>query len=66
MRRANWGLVAALIFGLAVLISSVVLILNGHESAGTIAIVVEFLIYGGAFLYGSETRRRERNRKNQG
>jgi uncharacterized membrane protein len=63
IRRGNWGLIAAFIFGLIVLVASVVLILNGHEGAGTTGIIVEFLTFGGAFLYGSETRRRERNRK---
>lgn len=66
VRRANGGLIAAFVFGVVVLIASVLLILNGHESAGVTAIIVEFLTYGLAFLYGSETRRRERNRKAEG
>ena len=61
--RANWGLVAGIVFGLAVLVASVVLILNGHEGPGLTALLADFLIYGGAFVYGNETRRRERNRK---
>ena len=63
VRRANAGLAAAFVFGIMVLIASVILILNGHESAGVTGIIVEFLVYGGAFVYGSETRRRERSRK---
>ena len=63
VQRANWGLLAAFVFGLAVLAASVGLILNGHEGAGTTGIIVEFLTYGGVFIYGSETRRRERNKK---
>lgn len=62
VRRANWGLVAGTVFGLAVLVGSVTLILNGHETPGTLALLSTFVTYGGAFLYGSETRRRERNR----
>lgn len=63
IRRGNWGLIAAFTFGLIVLLASVILILNGHESAGTTGIIIEFLTFGLAFLYGSETRRRERNQK---
>ena len=63
IRRANWGLIAATIFGLSVLVASVVLILNGHEGAGVTTLLGAFLTYGLAFLYGNETRRRERNRK---
>lgn len=63
VRRASAGLIAAFLFGVLVLIAAVMLILNGYEGAGVTAIVVEFLVFGGAFLYGSETRRRERNRK---
>lgn len=61
--RANAGLIAAVAFGVLVLISSVVLILNGHEGPGTTLLLGEFLTYGISFIYGSETRRRERNRK---
>jgi len=63
VRRGNWGLAAAFVFGLAVLAASVALILNGHEGAGTTALLVEFVTFGGLFLYGNETRRRERNKK---
>jgi hypothetical protein len=63
VRRSNAGLVAAFVFGVAVLVAAMILILNGHESAGVASIIVEFLVYGGVFVYGSETRRRERNRK---
>jgi hypothetical protein len=63
VRRSNWGLAAAFVFGLAVLAASAVLILNGHEGAGTITFLTEFVTFGGLFLYGNETRRRERNKK---
>lgn len=64
--RANWGLAAAFVFGLALLGASVYLIVNGYEMAGIVAIVTEFLTYGGLFLYGSETRRRERKEQRRG
>ena len=63
VRRANLGTVFALIFGLAVLIVSYILIANGHEGPGVLALLVEFVTYGGIFVYSTETRRRERNQK---
>ena len=64
--RANFGLAAAFVFGLVLLAAAVYLVVNGFETAGIAAIVTEFLTYGGIFIYGSETRRRERNRQRQG
>jgi uncharacterized membrane protein len=66
VRRANAGLAAGLLFGLAVLVAAVFLILNGHESVGVGAIIGDFLVYGGAFVYGDVSRRRERNQKLRG
>lgn len=63
VKRADRGLIAAIVFGVTVLVAAVAFILTGHEGAGTTTIIVEFLAYGGLFLYGSETRRRERNKK---
>jgi hypothetical protein len=63
VRRANWGLVAGFAFGVIVLIAFVVLILNGHDGAGTTGIIVEFVTFAGALLYSGETRRRERNKR---
>jgi uncharacterized membrane protein len=61
--RSNVGLLAAFVFGVLVLAAAVYLIVNGYSTEGLIAIVSEFVTYGLAFLYSSETRRRERNRK---
>jgi hypothetical protein len=63
VRRANAGLAAAFVFGILVLAAMVYLILNGHESVGLFGILIEFLTYGLVFLYGAETRRRERQQK---
>lgn len=63
VRRANLGLYAASIFGIAVLIAAVILILNGYSDEGVKAIVGLFLSYGSAFLYSDVQRRRERSRK---
>lgn len=64
--RSNVGLGAGFIFGIVVLAAAFYLILNGHEGTGVVTIIVEFLAYGGVFLYGSESRRRERARQARG
>ena len=63
IRRADLGLLAGFIFGLLVFGGAVVLILNGHESIGAGAIIADFLVYGGAFLYSDRRRRDERGQK---
>ena len=64
--RATWGLAAAFVFGLVLLGAAIYLIVNGYETAGVVAIITEFVTYGGLFIYGSETRRRERRQQRQG
>jgi len=65
-RRSNWGLVAAFTFGMSVLGVGTYLIVNGYQSAGVVALVTEFLTFGGIFVYGSESRRRERTEQRRG
>ena len=65
-QRSNWGLVAAFVFGMSVLGVATYLIVNGYQSVGVVTLVSEFLTFGGVFVYGSESRRRERNRQRQG
>jgi uncharacterized membrane protein len=64
--RANWGLAAAFVFGIVLLGAAVYWTVNGYQSVGIVAIVSEFVTYGGLFVYSSETRRRERKQQRQG
>lgn len=63
VKRANWGLVSAVVFGLCVLASAVVLVMNGHEGIGAAMMITGFLTYGGAFLYTKRSRRSDREAK---
>lgn len=64
--RSFLGLGAGFVFGIAVLIAAILLIMNGHETPGILILLGDFLAYGGAYLYGDIAKRRERDRKMTG
>lgn len=63
--RANRGLWVAASVAIAFLVVAAVVILTGHEIAGIILASVDIASIVGVFIYGTESRRRERNEKAQ-
>lgn len=59
-RRANAGLGAGVVVSLAFLAASVFLIATGHEISGAVLGTVDIVSLAGVFVYGSESRRKER------
>ncbi len=62
-RRANLGLACGFVVALAGLGVSGFLIYSGHEVGGTILGSIDFVGLVGVFVYGTESRRRERTAK---
>ena len=60
IRRANWGLVAGLVVAMAFGAGSFVLILSGYALVGGIIGGGPIVALVGTFVYGTESRRRER------
>ena len=64
-KRANWGLGSATIISLAVLGDSSLLAMHNHESVSTILAGVDIAALAGVFVYGTNSRKRERVEKAQ-
>lgn len=62
-KRASWGLFCGYTFGLIVVILSFILILYGHDLAGTVLGTVDLVGLVGTFIYGTHVRRQERERR---
>ncbi len=62
-RRSNWGLVAGVVVALAFLAASVILILSGYPWPGTVIGGVDIVSLATVFVYGSESRRKEREQR---
>ena len=62
-KRAYLGLAAGFILSTMVIIGSIFLIVNGHDWAGTSLIGLNLVGLAGVFVYGSNSRRTERERK---
>lgn len=63
VRRSWAGLLLGFTFGVALLVASVYMIANGFAVAGIIVIATELVAIAVALIYSTETRRRERQRK---
>ena len=63
--RANRGLWAAVAVAVAFLAVAAVVILEGHDAAGIVIASVDIVSIVAVFIYGTESRRRERNEKAQ-
>lgn len=61
--RATLGLLGGFVIAMTVFIGSFVLIALGHESLGVLALLGDFAVVGGAYVYGDWRRRQERNQK---
>lgn len=64
-RRANWGLGAGFTIGSLILALSFVLVLYGHDTAGTILGTTDLTALVGVFVYGTRARRQERQRRDE-
>jgi uncharacterized membrane protein len=64
-KRADRGLICGLVFGVLVVVLSFILILWGHDSAGTVLGTTDLVALIGTFIYGTRARREERARRDQ-
>ena len=64
-RRANLGLAAAVLVALATLGVSALITLNGQPIPGTVLGTVDLGAIVGVFVYGTESRKRERREQRQ-
>lgn len=62
-RRSYLGLIAGFMLSVAIIAGGVILVVNGHDWAGGLLVVVNILGLAGAFVYGTHSRRAERERK---
>lgn len=60
IRRSYWGLGAGFVVAMTLGIGSVFVVLDGHEVAGTILGTADLAGLVGVFVYGTQSRRRER------
>ncbi len=63
--RANWGMATGFIIALTGIGSSVVMILHGHDVAGSVFAGTTFVSLVGTFVYGTNSRKEERLKKTQ-
>lgn len=64
-RRANWGLVTGFTIGIVIIILSFILVLKGHDTAGTILGTTDLIGLVGVFVYGRSARKRELQRRDE-
>ncbi len=64
-RRANWGLVTGFTIGIVIIVLSFILILYGHDLAGTILGTVDLVGLIGVFVYGRTVRLKELQRRDE-
>lgn len=65
IRRAYLGVVCAFLITLAVTVAGFYLILTGHSVAGTIFAGLGVVSLAGTFIYGTQSRKEERQRREQ-
>lgn len=59
-KRSGWGLFSATLIGLTGMVSAAVVGYSGHEWAAVGIVGSLSTVYGGAFIYGTKSRREER------
>ena len=62
-KRSMWGLVCGLLIVLSLLLCGTVVTLDGHPEVGIAIVGMDILGVTGSFIYGTESRRRERLRR---
>ena len=63
IRRSNWGLAAGFVVALAGLLVSYLLVDGGNPAAGVIVASIDLVGLVGAFVYGTVSRRSERQQR---
>lgn len=67
-RRANWGLVTGFTIGVLIIVLSFILILKGHDRAGTVLGTTDLIGLVSVFVFGRITKQkqlRQRDEKNK-
>ena len=68
-KRANWGLATGFTIGVLIIVLSFILILKGHDVAGTVLGSIDLVSLVSVFVYGRSRRAKElerRDSKNKG
>lgn len=65
MTRAYLGVICAFIITMTVIISGFYLVLNDHSVAGTIFTSLGLAGLAGTFIYGTQSRKEERQRRDE-
>jgi hypothetical protein len=65
VKRADLGLKIGSVFAFSLLLSSTVLIIKGHDWAGVALMGMDLSGVIGAFVYGTYSRRKEREAKEE-
>ena len=63
--RANWGMATGFVIALTGIGSSVLMIMHGHDVAGSVFAGTTFVSLVGTFVYGTNSRKEERIKKTQ-
>ena len=61
IKSGHWGLAAGFILSALVIAGSIYLIATGHDWAGSALIGLNIVGLAGVFVYGTHTRRADRN-----
>jgi uncharacterized membrane protein len=64
-RRASWGLFTGYTIGILIIVLSYILIMNGHDLAGTVLGTVDLVGLIGIFVTGRNARQRELKRRDE-
>ncbi len=64
-KRANWGLVTGFTIGIVIIVLSFILVLEGHDPAGTILGSIDLVGLVSLFIYGRRKRVQELQRRDQ-
>jgi len=63
VKRANWGLIAGFVLAITCILGSFYMISLGFEIAGIAVVLASLASLIGAFLYGTHSRKKEREKK---
>lgn len=65
IKQSRWGLAAGFILALVVVLGAIYAIVQGYDFAGVAAIVSALATLAGVFVYGTKSRRDEREEKSK-
>ena len=64
-RRANWGLATGFTIGIVIIVLSFIMIMYGHDGAGTVLGSADLIGLIGVFVYGRSARMKQLQMRDQ-